>query len=370
VSDVKRSKFSVRSILVTLAAVFAVLAAAVVVAPAGADPIADKKAEAAQIGAQLAQLQDRQHELDGQFEQANYELSLAQEKVAAAKTLAAQTAIEADKRRADLRHYAVAAYQTGNDSPEFDALISNDAETGVQKRSYLQSISGSRQDLVDALNAARQKAEEDGIRLKAAEDASSSKAAEIEQLKRAADDATNQQAAINAKVQGELKVLVDAENARIASEAAAARAAAANARGPGGGTSMAPNPNAPRVGQGAAGAIAAARTKLGAPYVWAAAGPDVFDCSGFVMWAYAQVGISLPHYSGAMYNATVRISESQLQPGDLVFWDPQGSGGHTGSQHVAIYIGGGQMIHTAHGVAITPLDWWTGNPPSGFGRIP
>ncbi len=369
VSDVKRSKFSVRSILVTLAAVFAVLAAAVAVAPAGADPIADKKAEAAQIGAQLAQLQDRQHELDGQFEQANYELSLAQEKVAAAKTLAAQTAIEADKRRADLRHYAVAAYQTGNDSPEFDALISNDAETGVQKRSYLQSISGSRQDLVDALNAARQKAEEDGIRLKVAEDASSSKAAEIEQLKRAADDATNQQAAINAKVQGELKVLVDAENARIAAAAAAARAAAANARG-GGGTSMAPNPNAPRVGQGAAGAIAAGRTKLGAPYVWAAAGPDVFDCSGFVMWAYAQVGISLPHYSGAMYNATVRISESQLQPGDLVFWDPQGSGGHTGSQHVAIYIGGGQMIHTAHGVAITPLDWWTGNPPSGFGRIP
>ena len=87
------------------------------------------------------------------------------------------------------------------------------------------------------------------------------------------------------------------------------------------------------------------------------------------MWAYQQVGISLPHYSGAMYNATVRISESQLQPGDLVFWDPQGSGGHTGSQHVAIYIGGGQILHTAHGVAITPLDWWTGNPPSGFGRI-
>ena len=71
VSDVKRSKFSVRSVLVTIAAVFAVLAGAIVVAPAGADPIADKKAEAAQIGAQLAQLQDRQQELNGQFEQAN-----------------------------------------------------------------------------------------------------------------------------------------------------------------------------------------------------------------------------------------------------------------------------------------------------------
>lgn len=361
VSDVKRSKFSVRSVLVTIATVFAVLAGAIVVAPAGADPIADKKAEAAQIGAQLAQLQDRQQELSGQFEQANYELSLAKEKVAAAKTLAGQTAIEADKRRADLRNYAVAAYQTGNDSPEFDALITNDAGTGVQKRSYLQSISGSRQDLVDALNAARQKAEEDGVRLKAAEDISTAKAAEIEQLKRASDDATKQQAGISAKVQGELKVLVDAENSRIAAAAAAARAAASSVGRP----SAAPNPNPGQVRPEASRAIAAGRTKLGAAYVWAAEGPDVFDCSGFVRWSFLQVGISLQHYSGAMYQSTIRISESQLQPGDLVFWGPGGSA------HVAIYIGGNQILHTAHGVAITPMNgWWTYGPVMTFGRIP
>ena len=365
VFEVKRSKFSVRSVLVTLAAVFAVLAGAIVVAPAGADPIADKKAEAAQIGAQLAQLQDRQQELNGQFEQANYELSLAQEKVAAAKTLAAQTAIEAVKRRADLRNYAVAAYQTGNDSPEFDALITNDAGTGVQKRSYLQSISGSRQDLVDALNAARQKAEEDGVRLKAAEDVSSAKAAEIEQLRKAADDATKQQAALNAKVQGELKVLVDAEKARIAAAAAAAAAARAAANPAVGRQPAAPNPNPGQVRPEASRAIAAGRTKLGAAYVWAAEGPDVFDCSGFVRWSFLQVGISLQHYSGAMYQSTIRISESQLQPGDLVFWGPGGSA------HVAIYIGGNQILHTAHGVAITPMNgWWTYGPVMTFGRIP
>jgi cell wall-associated NlpC family hydrolase len=348
-------------VLVSAAAAVSVLAGALVVGPAAADPIADKKAEAAQIGAQLAQLQDRQHDLNGQFEQVNYELSLAQEKVAAAKTLAAQTAVEADKRRADLRNYAVAAYQTGNDSPEFDALITNDAGTGVQKRSYLQSISGSRQDLVDALNAARQKAEEDGVRLKVAEDAASAKAAEIEQLKRAADDAANQQAAINAKVQGELKVLVDAENSRIAAAAAAARAAASSVGRP----SAAPNPNPGQVRPEASRAIAAGRTKLGAAYVWAAEGPEVFDCSGFVRWSFLQVGISLQHYSGAMYQSTIRISESQLQPGDLVFWGPGGS------QHVAIYIGGNQILHTAHGVAITPMNgWWTYGPVMTFGRIP
>ncbi|MSW30403.1 MAG: hypothetical protein F2867_08925, partial [Actinobacteria bacterium] len=79
----KRSRPSLRLVLLSAAAAVAVLAGAIVVGPAAADPIADKKAEAAQIGAQLAQLQDRQNQLNGQYEQANYELKLAQEKVAA-----------------------------------------------------------------------------------------------------------------------------------------------------------------------------------------------------------------------------------------------------------------------------------------------
>ena len=186
----------------------------------------------------------------------------------------------------------------------------------------------------------------------------------IEQLKKAADDATNQQAALNSRVQGELRVLVQAENARIAAAAAAARAAAA-ASSSGGRATAAPNPNPGQVRPEAARAIAAGRTKLGAGYVWAAEGPDVFDCSGFVRWAFLQVGISLQHYSGAMYKSTIRISESQLQPGDLVFW------GAGGSQHVAIYIGGNQILHTAKGVAITSMNgWWTYGPIMSFGRIP
>jgi len=363
VAAVKRSR-SLRLGFVSLMAAVVLLLGAVVVAPASADPLSDKKAEAERIGQQLAQLEDRQQELNGQYEKANYELKQAQEKVNAAKVLAAQTAAEADVRREDLRQYAVAAYQSGNDSPEFDALISDDASAGVQKRSYLQSLSGSRQDLVDALNAARQKAEEDGVRLKAAEDVSTAKAAEIEQLKKAADEATNQQAAINARVQGELRVLVQAENARIAAAAAAARAAA-SARSSGGRATAAPNPNPGQVRPEVGRAIAAGRTKLGAGYVWAAEGPDVFDCSGFVRWAFLQVGISLQHYSGAMWKSTIRISESQLQPGDLVFW------GAGGSEHVAIYIGGNQILHTAKGVAITPMNgWWTYGPIMSFGRIP
>jgi peptidoglycan DL-endopeptidase CwlO len=80
-----------------------------------------------------------------------------------------------------------------------------------------------------------------------------------------------------------------------------------------------------------------ARTRLGCSYVWAAAGPDTFDCSGLAMWAYDRLGISIPHYSGAQVGMGQRVSRKDLQPGDLVFF---GSPIH----HVGIYAGGGQMI--------------------------
>lgn len=336
--------------------VLVLAATAVSIGPAGADAIADKRAEAAAVSAKLAELDARAMEINAQFETARYELKLIEDRIAAARQLAAQTAAEADQRRADLRRYAVTAYQNGNDTPAFDALFTNDAETGVQKRTYLETISGSRQDLVDALRAANQRAEEDAVRLRSAEAAAATKKADIEKLKVAADDAANQQRTIANRVQGELRTLVEAENARRAAAEAAARAARS-----GGSVTGVANPPPPGVAGPAA--IRAGMTKLGASYLWAAEGPDQFDCSGFVRWAYLQTGISLPHYSGAMYSRTVRISQSQLQPGDLVFWGPNGSA------HVAIYIGNFQILHTAKGVAVTPLDWWTGYPPSGFGRL-
>ena len=99
----------------------------------------------------------------------------------------------------------------------------------------------------------------------------------------------------------------------------------------------APTVNVPASG-GAATAVAAAKSKLGSPYVWAAAGPSTFDCSGLTMWAWAQAGVSLPHSSSMQYSSGPKVSVSSLQPGDLVFY---GSPIH----HVALYVGGGQVIH-------------------------
>ena len=101
------------------------------------------------------------------------------------------------------------------------------------------------------------------------------------------------------------------------------------------------------------GVVGIAMQYLGVPYRWGGASPSGFDCSGFVMYVYAQVGVSMPHYTGAQYAMGVPVSRSDLQPGDLVFFNGLG--------HVGIYIGGGQFIHAPHTgdvVKISSLSGW------------
>jgi cell wall-associated NlpC family hydrolase len=88
------------------------------------------------------------------------------------------------------------------------------------------------------------------------------------------------------------------------------------------------------------GAVGFAMQELGTPYVWGGAAPGGFDCSGLVMWAYAQVGVALPHSSYAQWGYGVPVSYDQLQPGDLVFFNGLG--------HVGMYIGGDQFIEAPH----------------------
>ena len=100
-------------------------------------------------------------------------------------------------------------------------------------------------------------------------------------------------------------------------------------------------------------ALRAALTQRGKPYVWGAAGPDSYDCSGLVVWAYAQEGISLPHYTGSLWNSGMHVSRADLEPGDLVFFFPDIS-------HVGIYLGNGLMVDapsTGQDVQVQPVFW-------------
>jgi peptidoglycan DL-endopeptidase CwlO len=88
------------------------------------------------------------------------------------------------------------------------------------------------------------------------------------------------------------------------------------------------------------GVVGIAMQYLGTPYVWGGASPGGFDCSGFIMYVYSQVGVSLPHHAASQYGMGSPVSREELQPGDLVFFNGLG--------HAGIYIGGGQFIHAPH----------------------
>jgi cell wall-associated NlpC family hydrolase len=144
---------------------------------------------------------------------------------------------------------------------------------------------------------------------------------EIAQLK--AQEAA-QQRALQAAAQARLSRAAPPETSGIAVGAAAAT--------PEGSTVAPPNVHG--------GVIGVAMQYLGVPYVWGGASPRGFDCSGFVMYVFAAIGVSLPHSSYAQFGMGTPVSMSQLQAGDLVFF--------SGASHVGIYIGGGQFVHAPH----------------------
>jgi peptidoglycan DL-endopeptidase CwlO len=101
------------------------------------------------------------------------------------------------------------------------------------------------------------------------------------------------------------------------------------------------------------GVIGIAMRYLGIPYRWGGSSPSGFDCSGFVMYVFAQVGVSLPHNAAAQYGYGTPVSRDQLEAGDLVFFNGLG--------HNGIYIGGGNFIHSPHTgdvVKISSLTGW------------
>ena len=159
---------------------------------------------------------------------------------------------------------------------------------------------------------------------------------------------------------GEVQRLIAAQQARAlaAQQAAQQQAAAAQSQQAQivadttvGATAQTPEGAAVLPPSTHAGVVGVALQELGVPYVWAGASPSGFDCSGLVMYAYSQVGISLPHSSYAMWNYGVPVPRDQLQPGDLVFFDGLG--------HVGMYIGGGEFVnapHTGDVVSVASLD--------------
>jgi peptidoglycan DL-endopeptidase CwlO len=159
---------------------------------------------------------------------------------------------------------------------------------------------------------------------------------------------------------GRLQAAERAQQARLAAEAQArlsspqtgmeVLAASTGSLGSGGGGTD-PIPVAPPSRYG--GVVGIAMQYLGTPYVYGGSSPSGFDCSGFIMYVYAKIGVSLPHNAAAQYGYGTPVSRDQLQAGDLVFFNGLG--------HAGIYVGGGSFIHSPHTgdvVKISSMSGW------------
>jgi len=199
------------------------------------------------------------------------------------------------------------------------------------------------------------------IRLLAAQQSASQQVVAAQQQKTKVLALLNQQKSVLSNAQAGLRQAIAAQQAAAAAaaaaQAAAVRAAQSNAvvqqsaaTAPGapaslggGATSSGGGSTAPvsvPSGAGNAAAVAVAERYIGVPYVWGGESPAGFDCSGLVAYAYAQIGRYLPHYTVAQYDMFPKVSISQLQPGDIVFF--------YGLSHEAMYVGGGTVIQAPH----------------------
>ena len=152
-------------------------------------------------------------------------------------------------------------------------------------------------------------------------------------------------------VRSQIQNMISAQQAQQAVAARAASAAAqAQAAAPKGSFGVGNPVSSSIPGDRYSGAVGIAERYLGVPYVYGGASPRGFDCSGLVMYVYAQLGVSLPHYTVAQYNYgdSVSVPRDQLEPGDLVFF--------AGLGHVGIYVGNGQFIHAPHTGDVVRID--------------
>jgi cell wall-associated NlpC family hydrolase len=347
---------------------------------AHADPIDDKRAEAQQLqseidanGAQLDALSERYNGAQYRFEQAQAAAAEAQQKLDATTAEVAHLRTLVNQRGAEL-------YRGAGQGPT--SLDVSSANSLISSSKYGALAAKHDTKLLDELRRAERTLRDQQAQAEQAQADAQDEQRAITNAQAGVEAANAKQEQLLSQVNGEIAQLVAEEQARKEAAALAAAqqryvdAAAASAAAPapssgngtgagtntsrgssgGSGPAPAPSANVPVNGGGASAAIAYARSQLGKPYCYAGAGPACFDCSGLTMRAWGAAGVSMPHYSGAQYSMFPHVPLNAMQPGDLVFWGPGGS------DHVGLYIGGGQMIAAPHTGDVVKIQAVFGSP--------
>ena len=334
---------------VVLVAALATLSAA---GTAGADQISAKKAEAALAEKQLNELYAREDRAVEAYDRAHAKLAAVKHAIltngiqlkAAKKNLA--------QARAQLAQLVVSAYKGGDPDAAMYVLAAQSFTDLVDRVDVLNRTSHDESAILHRVTVAEREVATRQALLKKQRVQARKLVKQAAAAKREAAALISSQQAKISQLHSQINQLIGERNARLARAAAARRAAAAAAAAAAQNpaptttttapvsspTSGAPAPPANSLGEQA---VQIAMGELGVPYVWGGASPSGFDCSGLTMWVYAQLGIHLDHYTVSQFNAGPHVAESDLAPGDLVFFEP-------GIGHVGIYIGNGEFIHAPH----------------------
>ena len=303
---------------------------------------------AAPSQAELEAAQDRLMDLEREFEIVVEDYNLVHEELDSLRARIAVKELEVSniEKRMVIKQDAAIDLATelykGGGASSIEVVLSSESLADIDKDlAYLESSEEQQTKVFEDLDVARKDLNAKIATLDEDRAAAAAEEARLEEMRVEIEakvaDQKDEITELNALIQAaERRARRRAERAARAEALAAAAAAEAAAPDPG----VVPNP-APAPNASAQTAVDAALSQVGKPYVWAAAGPDSYDCSGLTMWAWAQAGVGLPHNSGAQYAATPRVSHSDWAPGDLLFF---GSPIH----HVAMYIGGGQMVEAPY----------------------
>jgi peptidoglycan DL-endopeptidase CwlO len=279
-------------------------------------------ATSARLEDQLDQQNRQADQLVEQYNQSNEALKKIRRSLKGLRAEANGAQADVRKLQATLGARASAAYVQGAGSAVAAVLGSDDPAAAIARVQVLDLLAARDGDLMDQLGVAGKAFDERQRNLLAAEKA---QAAEVQRL--AAKKAEVEQAADRTRVL--LSRMRAADRPSAPSPASVGPVAPPPSGGGGGGSGS------------AAAAVAYARAQVGKPYCYGGAGPGCYDCSGLTMMAWQQAGVSLPHSSASQFNVGRRISASELQPGDLIFY-------YSPISHVSIYIGGGQRISATH----------------------
>ena len=355
--------------------------------PAGADQITYERSQAAQIAAKISTLDNQVAFYSEQYDQANLQLQTVNGQIQSEKQKIATTRTQIKDLKTKLANEAINLYTQGGNISAITAVLSGTSTDIAVRDVYASAVANSQQALISNFQAATQQLVSQEKTLAADQTKASAAVSQAASARSAAVSAQSQaQAQLNSVNSTIAKLVQQAQAAQAAAAAAKARQlvlaqlalqqtaqqAAQRTAQPtaqynaptGSHNSVATTPpvSAPVAG-GAATAVRVALSKLGDPYVFAAAGPNAFDCSGLTMYAWGQAGVSLPHNAAAQAADVQPISYGQLQPGDLVFYGSP-------IYHVGIYVGGGNVVEANNpstGV-IEASVFWDGIPVE-YGRV-